>query len=493
MAESYAPPPQMGAVQTPYNAFQTEPTVSAPAQVKRSKLGKGAKIAIILSVSVLVLLVGGFFTARAIIESGKSSDYENACRYLDDGIYAKALEMFETLGDYRDSAELAGLCVENMNYYDATRLMDKGELTEALAAFKALGSFKDSEKKAEECQNILDYEKALGFMENGDFTGAGALFKKLGNYKDSVTLATECDNMINYNEGIMLIEEGNYSDALVILEPLADIAFEDSVTLVIECTNRLDYLQALAYMDAGNYDKASALFEFLAEWEFEDCVELLAECRNWIVYNEATGLIDSGSYTAAIVKLNPLVALDFEDSEALRTECYDIMYASAEEAYSAGKYYTASLLFLSISEYDDAAERAENCARNYPSTGETYRNSNYSGRAVTLKIVTPRDDERPTFAKIYTAEGTHVSSLFIRSGASPSIRLPADTYMIKTAYGDTWYGPEEMFGDVGAVYQTLLFDSGTTYRFQRNYTYTLTLRSSGDGNVGAQNENRSGF
>ena len=88
-----------------------------------------------------------------------------------------------------------------------------------------------------------------------------------------------------------------------------------------------------------------------------------------------------------------------------------------------------------------------------------------------------------------------VSTIFLRGGSSHTVRLPVGTYMIKTAYGDNWFGTDEYFGDENAVYVTLFLEGGITHDFRRNFIYTLTLRDSDiSDTIGAWlNEGRDGF
>ena len=62
------------------------------------------------------------------------------------------------------------------------------------------------------------------------------------------------------------------------------------------------------------------------------------------------------------------------------------------------------------------------------------------------------------------------------------------------AYGfGAWYGETEMFGEEG-VYQRLVFDGGSdVITLKKKYTYTVTLRSASNGNVGTSGESMDTF
>jgi tetratricopeptide (TPR) repeat protein len=341
-----------------------------------------------------------------------------------------------------------------------------------------------------EAGKASSYKTALTHMEDGEYGKAQDVLADLGDYQDAAELIAECQNIMDYTIAQQLMDEGNYQEAKAAFESLT--SYSDAKAKAMECRNAMAYDVALGVLESGDYGQAQALFENLGS--YKDSASRAKECENRIAYAQAVALMDAGSYADAKILLEPLAIPGIDDCAERLAACdNNIDYAMADTAYHDGRFYTAFKLFTALLDFKDSADRAGLCAQDYPKTGEIYRNSDYSGSAVTLRIETPDDDPRPTLLKVYTADGTHVSSVFIRSGNSPRIKLPANTYLIRAAYGESWYGPEEMFGDDNAVYQTLLFEGGDTYAFLKNYTYTLTLRSAAYGNVGAERESREIF
>lgn len=53
---------------------------------------------------------------------------------------------------------------------------------------------------------------------------------------------------------------------------------------------------------------------------------------------------------------------------------------------------------------------------------------------------------------------------------------------MKVAYGVEWYGETDLFGENGS-YHKLMNGSNDFFSLSRNYTYTLELRSTTQGNV----------
>jgi len=432
-------------VNTPY-VFVPPPEQNAQ---QKKKLSKKSLIIISSCAAAFVLVLFGVIYLSN--QANKSSFYDEAINLMASGNYGEARDIFVDLGSYKDSYELVVESQKMLDYNAAGQLMERGNYKDAKAAFEVLGAFRDSSALASECQMLLDYDLAKQLMDNGSYSEAKTAFQALGDFKDSNKMAMECQSEMNYSS-------------------------------------------AMELMIAEEYEKASEMFIVLGS--YKNSASLALECANWIDYWLARNLMDQGRYNDAWPILEPLKSIDFEDSYDHFYYCITVLlYDDAEKAYEEGRFYTAYGLFNLIDHYEDSADRAVQCIQSLPSTGQIYRNKDFPGSSVSLKVKTPKDDPRPTFLKIYTEDGTHVSSIFIRSGGSPTVKLPPNTYIIRSAFGANWFGPDEMFGDEDAVYQTLILDGGTAYAFKRNYIYTLTLRSSAleNANVGTEGVSRTGF
>ena len=77
--------------------------------------------------------------------SCKSSDYKKAMSLYEAGEYEEAIVLFESLVDYKDSADMKTECI----YSNAIALVDAGNIVEAYDTFIALNGYKDSAEKAE--------------------------------------------------------------------------------------------------------------------------------------------------------------------------------------------------------------------------------------------------------------------------------------------------------------------------------------------------------
>lgn len=87
-----------------------------------------------------------------------SSDYKKAADAMEAGDYSSALPVFETLGDYKDSAARATEC----RYQLALADLSSGSFEKAIEAFEALGSFADSAERAAEARIGLVKQKIVG-------------------------------------------------------------------------------------------------------------------------------------------------------------------------------------------------------------------------------------------------------------------------------------------------------------------------------------------
>ena len=269
---------------------------------------------------------------------------------------------------------------QQTRYNDAVTLLDEGEYAQAIDAFSALGSFDDAKEMAAYSQDMLDYDAAKKLMDEEDFTAAAAAFSALNDFKDAKDLSVYCQNMLGYNAAKKLMDEEDYTAASAAFSALG--SFEDSAALATECENALNYEQAVSLMKAGDYDGAETLLTTLGS--YKDAPDLATYCQN------------------------------------------KRMYIVAEDAFGQGLYYSAYTEFGALGDFEDAASRMAVCVQSFPSTGETFHNSDYTSRACSLVIEPPTDDGSLNYIKIYTSDDVLVSCVAIRPGDKATIHLPAE-------------------------------------------------------------------
>lgn len=173
-------------------AEQKRKEEEAEAAVRKKKINKiialaGATIAAVIAVSLLV--------TKVVIPNQR---YNAAAALMDAGKYEEAIQAFEAMDGYKDSAEQNAACqaaIIELQYNDALALMNSGEYQAAIASFEKNKEYLDSEAQIEICQTAIkdqQYSSALELMNSGKYEEAIAAFSELSDYKDSVWKMTVC-------------------------------------------------------------------------------------------------------------------------------------------------------------------------------------------------------------------------------------------------------------------------------------------------------------
>lgn len=171
----------------------------------------------------------------------------------------------KSLGDYKDSAELAEKCkglieplleiqkaqqkkknkvtaiclgvaavvvciilfvvnviVPSSNYKAAVKLSEDGKYAEAIAAFEALGDYKDSD--AQIIKN--NYMIAEDYYKDKDYTNASKQYEKCGDYEDTKDKLNECF----YQMAVAYLNDKNWDAANPLFEQIK--GYKDSADLI---------------------------------------------------------------------------------------------------------------------------------------------------------------------------------------------------------------------------------------------------------------------
>lgn len=110
--------------------------------------------------------------------------YSNAVGLSEQENYAAAAEIFETLGDYINSSEMATNC----RYHQAIQASANGDYDLAIQLFEALNGYQDSY----DLGRAARYAKAVYYQEAGDYSAAIKLFGEVGQYQDSMKRLKQC-------------------------------------------------------------------------------------------------------------------------------------------------------------------------------------------------------------------------------------------------------------------------------------------------------------
>ncbi|MBQ8081327.1 MAG: hypothetical protein IJ240_05440, partial [Clostridia bacterium] len=155
--------------------------------------------------------------AEAVQEKINARDYAAADAAEKADKLEEALQGFQTLTTYSDSAERAKAVQAKIEERDAALAEQKradayaaadqaeqdGDFAAAFDGFTALGDYKDSAERAAQVQDKGNYAKAVQYAMEGKFSQAYPLFTALGGYRDSAekayvtgvtTLASKVEN-----------------------------------------------------------------------------------------------------------------------------------------------------------------------------------------------------------------------------------------------------------------------------------------------------------
>lgn len=124
--------------------------------------------------------------ALAVCMAGCSlQDYQQAAKLYQAGEFAQAQVIYESLGDFADSADMARISAQKASYQLAGEQLAAGAYEQAAELYDSLGMYSDSPLRAAEAR----YTGGSVSLENGDYARAVALLDQLGGYKDSADLA----------------------------------------------------------------------------------------------------------------------------------------------------------------------------------------------------------------------------------------------------------------------------------------------------------------
>ena len=269
--------------------------------------------------------------------------------------YKKAAQMFESVSQYLDSADLAQECYDNAEICRKDFIFEKGktkmcgwvahDYESAIKAFESIPGWKDADemilickRKIEEINAKAEEErlekKRKAEIERIEAEKRKKQIKKItivGISIVSVIVAFVIIlNMViipnsKYNDAITLMQAGKYSEAITAFEALD--GYKDSADKIAECNTAIidsKYNEAIALMEEGKYTEARSAFYLLEG--YKDSFQKMRECNTAAMdgqYNDALALIETGNIVEAY---EMLIELDGYKDSANKAESIYKMY-----------------------------------------------------------------------------------------------------------------------------------------------------------------------
>lgn len=195
----------------------------------------------IILVSILLFIAGSFIST--VCKYNKAEDA------LNNSSYDEAIELYESITNYKDSDEK----LHEAKYRKADALVQDREYDEAITLYRDLAVYKDSADKI----NDVTYQKGKHLLEQNLFVDAISIFTNLGDYKDSKDVLKEA----SYQYAYQLVEKSQFLDAIEIFNSLGE--YKESKSMITEC----NYRQGSVYISNKEYEKAINLYESLGNYK----------------------------------------------------------------------------------------------------------------------------------------------------------------------------------------------------------------------------------
>lgn len=226
---------------------------------KKKKVISAFVISSVVAVAVILLFCG---VVNVIIPNVK---YSQAKQDFESGNYEAAVEKFEGLKEYKDSAERL---VESRYFY-ACKKYDEKMYMEAQKVFSEIDSYKDSADYLEKCTDYITYNKAKDFYGKGDYSGALDLLESLPKgFEDSEKLK----KTYALAQGELCFADKNYKMVLYLYEKYG--IFND--TYMETC-----YQSGILCKKSKEYNDAINFFEKCEK--YRDALEQ----KKWCIYEKA--------------------------------------------------------------------------------------------------------------------------------------------------------------------------------------------------------------
>lgn len=274
-------------------AREQEAAEQLAAKKARNKIVR-KRVFLVTAILAVILALAGVTVGVILPAVENANAYKAAVALFEDGSYEEAEAAFQAMGDYKDAAEQALDC----RYHIAEEYLQKNEYQAAIDTWNSLGGYLDS---ADRAANTLlqwkeeDYQFAMALKDSGDYIAAADAFARLEDYKDSWEQQSQClelQNEADYNAAMDAVAAADYLGAMAIFRQLGDYS---DASYQYTCTA---YLHAVALFDIGDYK--NAIKYFAEAGDYEDAPQRCTEAT----YQNGCALLAEEKYSAAITEFS---------------------------------------------------------------------------------------------------------------------------------------------------------------------------------------------
>ncbi len=270
---------------------------------------------------------------------GRRGKYEKAVEAVQNGRYSEAIESFEALEGYEDSAKYIA-------YARALQAGDSGDYEAAIDALEALNGFEKSHvyitsyaalaSEAEQARIKSSYNQAVANVMSGRYDEAIAAFETVNGYEDS-------GKYIMYARCLKTGDGGDYETAIKSLTSLGD--FKEAGVYIL-------YYTALSYEAEQEYEQAGEVYDEILL--FKDVQTRNAALPDKILDRDLAEAERELEEEDSLYGLREMVGKRYTTSE---TQMYENIMAFAAELHEKQQYEKAAGAYLLVEE--DGYEKAD--------------------------------------------------------------------------------------------------------------------------------------
>ena len=222
---------------------------------------------------------------ESAILARKESIYREACRYIEYESYDRAIELLNSILDYKDAGKRIEDCKKDAVYHNACQKMAWGApYEEAISLFEQVRGWRDADDKIKECKTRIAQKEAERIAEEK----RAKRNKKIGIAVTLVASAAILFAVLYYfvispqmkiDQASKLLTEGRYEEGYALLQELGNVdAIAGSMyNRAVQCLEAGDIESAYLLFSKTDYKDSKEMTEKLLKTYLEDLLEIVDE------------------------------------------------------------------------------------------------------------------------------------------------------------------------------------------------------------------------